>query len=353
MSFLNCCKSDIVSREFIINNNNNEIPINNKNIKPQSSMKSKSAFENKKKLTSDSQVSNTENNINNNSTNNNTTNNNTINNNTSNNNLANNITNNMNSNLKTSQISFANLDISSTGNNISSSCKLLLTGNLFFNKNLIITQNGLNQGLRNRNDGQTFFGTSNAKDYTGTQYNDFIINLQTEENKQNEISHTGRIFGISCSKKTNEYQIYMMNGNYYLNYEITHIFYFYNEKEYLIILGKILLTIVQKDDINKMKIIEIKVESEDENGEQNFSFSEKNSPISIGRVNSSINLNYSFISKKHAIIEFSEENKKFFFKDLNSTNGSILILKEDDSLKIKGDMKFKLNDINFHILELP
>ena len=32
-------------------------------------------------------------------------------------------------------------------------------------------------GLRNKKDGQTFFGLSNIKDYTGTYYNDFILNF--------------------------------------------------------------------------------------------------------------------------------------------------------------------------------
>ena len=143
-----------------------------------------------------------------------------------------------------------------------------------------------------------------------------------------------------------------MNTNYFLNYEINNLFYFQNEKENLIILGKILITIIQRE-ITKEKFLEIKVEVEGENEDKTFNFQKKDSPITIGRANCSINLNYSFISKKHSLIEFSEQYNKFYYKDLMSTNGSVLILKEDDTLKIKGDMKFKLNDINFHILELP
>ena len=43
----------------------------------------------------------------------------------------------------------------------------------------------------------------------------------------------------------------------------------------------------------------------------------------------------------------------FYFKDCGSTNGSILLMKEDDSLKIKGEMNFKLENIPFKIMELP
>ena len=326
MSFLNCCRSNEIKNDFIINNEKSENSKKEMNNSIISSTKKR-------------EIVNSQNNSN------------PIINNTNQNNV---ILNENQNNMNFTQISFGNLDFSTANNSISSG-KLLLTGNLFFNKELIITQNGLVNSLRKRIDGQTFFGTSNAKDYTGTFYNDFVLNLPDDDNKNQEIlSHTGRIFGISFSKITNDYQIYMMNANYYLNYDITNSFYFQNEKENLIILGKILMTIVQKDNSSRKKILDIKIETEDnEEEEKIYNFEEKDSPISIGRINSSINLNYSFISKKHAVIEFSEEYSKFYYKDLKSTNGSILILKEDDSLKIKGNMKFKLNDINFHILELP
>ena len=326
MSFLNCCRANEIKNDFIINNEKSENSKKEMNNSIISSTKKR-------------EIVNSQNNSN------------PIINNTTQNNI---ILNENQNNINFTQISFGNLDFSTANNSISSG-KLLLTGNLFFNKELIITQNGLVNSLRKRIDGQTFFGTSNAKDYTGTFYNDFVLNLPDDDNKNQEIlSHTGRIFGISFSKITNDYQIYMMNANYYLNYDITNSFYFQNEKENLIILGKILMTIVQKDNSSRKKILDIKIETEDnEEEEKIYNFEEKDSPISIGRINSSINLNYSFISKKHAVIEFSEEYSKFYYKDLKSTNGSILILKEDDSLKIKGNMKFKLNDINFHILELP
>jgi hypothetical protein len=326
MSFLNCCRANEIKNDFIINNEKSENSKKEMNNSIISSTKKR-------------EIVNSQNNSN------------PIINNTNQNNV---ILNENQNNINFTQISFGNLDFSTANNSISSG-KLLLTGNLFFNKELIITQNGLVNSLRKRIDGQTFFGTSNAKDYTGTFYNDFVLNLPDDDNKNQEIlSHTGRIFGISFSKITNDYQIYMMNANYYLNYDITNSFYFQNEKENLIILGKILMTIVQKDNSSRKKILDIKIETEDnEEEEKIYNFEEKDSPISIGRINSSINLNYSFISKKHAVIEFSEEYSKFYYKDLKSTNGSILILKEDDSLKIKGNMKFKLNDINFHILELP
>ena len=37
---------------------------------------------------------------------------------------------------------------------------------------------------------------------------------------------------------------------------------------------------------------------------------------------------------------------------MKSTNGSTLLLKEDDYLKLKGEMNFKLEDISFKIKEV-
>jgi len=331
MFFLNCCRSNEIQNDYIINNENIQTII--KTELNSSMISLKNYNNNKKELNS----------FNNNNINKN-----------NNHNYNNNTYNKLNenpSNINLTQISFGNLDYS-FGNNLITSNKLLLRGNLFFNKELIITQNGLINSLRKKTDGQTYFGVSDLKDYTGTFYNDFILNITEEKNENEIVSHTGRIFGISYSKITNDYQIYLMNTNYFLNYEINNLFYFQNEKENLIILGKILITIIQRE-ITKEKFLEIKVEVEGENEDKTFNFQKKDSPITIGRANCSINLNYSFISKKHSLIEFSEQYNKFYYKDLMSTNGSVLILKEDDTLKIKGDMKFKLNDINFHILELP
>ena len=42
----------------------------------------------------------------------------------------------------------------------------------------------------------------------------------------------------------------------------------------------------------------------------------------------------------------------FYYKDENSTNGSTLLIKEDDFLKLRGKMNFKLEDVGFTIKEL-
>ena len=140
----------------------------------------------------------------------------------------------------------------------------------------------------------------------------------------------------------------MINNTMYLYYIIEQSFYFEKEKEYMLLLGKVFVTISQKD---KSLVVRVEYDNSDECDE--YTFTEKEVPISIGRQKANIVLESPSISKKHASIDYSKDLNKFFFIDNQSTNGSIYILKEDDTLKIKGDMKFKLNDNMFHIMEIP
>ena len=73
-------------------------------------------------------------------------------------------------------------------------------------------------------------------------------------------------------------------------------------------------------------------------------------PIKIGRVNCNIEILKPSISKLHSIIEFKDDN--YCYKDCGSTNGSTLLIREDDSLQIMGEMSFKLEDTFFKIKEI-
>ena len=249
-----------------------------------------------------------------------------------------------------SKLTFSNLPLTSSPDEDQSNYgnKLQLTGELFFNKEIIITKQGMINGLRKKNDGQTFFGLFNTKDYTGRFYNDLVINYNF---KSRNTSSTGRVFDISFQKKTNDYKLYMIHNSLVLYYQIDNLFYLENNREYYIILGKILATVVTRKNETK-KVIDINIE-EDNEEEVCYTFTEDDSPISIGRVGCDVEIQNGSISKKHAEIGFSSENSVFYFKDLGSTNGSMAIIKEDDTLKLKGDMKFKMDEIPFRILELP
>ena len=259
-------------------------------------------------------------------------------------------------NLFSSLISFSNFPIQSIRNEKEDigiiGPKLLCSGELFFEKEIIITSEGMIDGLRKKKDCQTFFGIKDTTDYKGIYYNDFIINYTNEYNfvKKKE-SSTGRVFNISFQKKTKDFNLYMIHDSIIIYYEINDFVYFNIEKDYYLLLGNIFITIITKK-INNLKGIEIEIEDED-NENKFYSFNENDTPISIGRTNCKIIISKPSISKVHGVIEFSKECNMFYYKDLGSTNGSILLIKEDDNFKLKGEMNFKLENISFKIMELP
>ena len=141
-----------------------------------------------------------------------------------------------------------------------------------------------------------------------------------------------------------------MHSSLLLYYKVNNNIFFESDKDYYLILGDIFLTINVKKSINSNeKIINIQVEIEDEKTKK-YTFEQKEVPIKIGRTKCTINIPKQSISKLHSIIEFS--NETFVYKDAKSTNGSTLLIKEDDILKIKGEMSFKLEDLPFKIKEI-
>jgi len=237
--------------------------------------------------------------------------------------------------------------------------KLLLTGDLFFNKELIITENGLVNSKRNKKDGYTVFGLKNSVDIYGNLTSDFIINFQNykEEEGYKDIN-AGKVFEIKFNKDKKEYTLYFINPFLYLYYKINNFVYFYPGRDYFLFVGKIFLSInIEKKADGQVINIQVdntckELENPDENNRK-YSFGETKAIIKIGRVNCDINISEKCISKIHGIIEFSKINQKFYYKDMSSTNGTTLLVKKGDFLKIKGEMNFKLEDVSFKIQEIP
>ena len=238
--------------------------------------------------------------------------------------------------------------------------KLLLTGDLFFGREIIITDTGMVNSKRNKKDGFTVFGLKNSVDISGQLNNDFIINFnkQSEDyENMNADTESGKVFQIIFNKKSKDYILYFLNPYLYLYYKINNYVYFYPQRDYFIFVGKIFFSIdVQKE--GNEQIINIQVDTYDNNANKNeinkkYSFNQNKFIIKIGRVNCDINIPEKCISKLHGIIEFSKSNQKFYYKDMNSTNGTTLLIKKDDSLRIRGEMNFKLDDVTFKIQEIP
>ena len=274
--------------------------------------------------------------------------------------------NNMNSNIKielakkTEKVSMQDLNIISDSNQKNNDeetgSKLLLSGELFFQKELIINIHGLKNSLRKKTDNIVFFGLKECMDYKGNSFNDCIINYKSKYDEMGDEvmnSNTGRIFKIYFNKKLKEYMLYFMHSSLLLYYKINNFIYFDPGKDYFLILGSIFLTVYVEKNLTstKDKIINILVELENEEPKR-YTFNQNQTPITIGRLNCEVVIPKSSVSKHHSVIEFSNSLEMFYYKDLGSVNGSTLIIKEDDYLKIKGEMNFKLEDVPFKILEV-
>jgi hypothetical protein len=254
-------------------------------------------------------------------------------------------------------LSFDNLPLDNNGSSLSqtSTNKILLKGELFQNQTLFITDQGLINSIRDKKDGQCFFGVCNSKDYSGYYYNDYIFSalILSQFNISYQNNSTGRIFNISYSKVKKCYNINMISNELLLYYYIEDTFYFEKDKGYFLILGKVLLTVVMGSKELGKKYLLIRVEFNDSDDVHDYVYSKEDMPVSIGRKNCVLNIEHCSLSKKHGELFYSDELSMFYYKDNESTNGSIFLFQERDSIRIKGEMKMKLNEIGFQLLELP
>lgn len=158
-----------------------------------------------------------------------------------------------------------------------------------------------------------------------------------------------RVFKIFYDKENDEFKFIYLDHSLLLYYIIENKFILEKNKKYYFILNEIILSIIIKKDTSEKERINIKVENDKK--KQKFYFYQENTPIKIGRVNCNINLNIKSLSKLHCIIGYSNEYDYFYFQDNCSTNGSFLLIKEDDIIPIKGVMNFIFENTSFKIEE--
>ena len=221
--------------------------------------------------------------------------------------------------------------------------KLKLTGELFLNKKLIIDKYGLKHSKKKELNCITTFGIS---DHNNNLYDYIFDNNIIQKINKNKKYNKGKVFDILLDKKEKKYVLYYSHNSFLLYYKINNKLNLELDKDYFIIFGKVFMTI---NIINSKKLkiyVEIKFENEKT---KKFSFEMKDTPITIGKEECSINIPKSSISKINSRIGY--EKGAFWYKDENSKNASTLVIKEDDFLKIEGKMNFKLEDIPFVIEE--
>ena len=230
--------------------------------------------------------------------------------------------------------------------------KLQLMGDLFNDTIIEIDKFGMKNGLRQKRDGLSVFGIKEKNNdlQNNNKYYDYYIDLDASDGNEFNNKISGKVFEIYIRKKTKNYTLYFLHNSLILYYKINNNVFFELNKDYYLILGDIFLTItVKKSPENNQKIIQIQTEIENEK-EKKYVYEPKEMPIKIGRVNCHINIPRPSISKLHSIIDYMDDD--FYYKDCGSTNGSTLLVREDDSLIIKGEMSFKLEDISFKIKEV-
>lgn len=253
---------------------------------------------------------------------------------------------------KNSIINFNKYDSYLRNNLIKIKTKLLFTGNLFQKKSIVIDKYGMKNGLRQKHDGLVIFGFKDKSGASNAHQSDYYFNLEKTDDSENNSKMTGRVFEIYLSKRDKMYTLYFLHSSSILYYKINNDIFFNTDKDYFLLLGDIFLTLHVKKIKNsktKEKIIYIQTSFENEQ-QKKLAFSPKDMPIKIGRVNCHIEIKNPSISKLHGIIDYTNGN--FYYKDCNSTNGSTLLIREDDTLKIKGEMSLKLDDVSFMITEV-
>ena len=226
--------------------------------------------------------------------------------------------------------------------------RLKLTGELFANKTLEIDKFGLKRSLKKKLDGIISFGIKGQDESPLNNKYDYIFepNVVQKINKKRK-HNDGKVFDILLDKREKVFVLFYSHPSLLLYYKITNKLNLECDKDYYLILGSIFLSINIKKSL-KVKI-NIEVELENEKS-QKYSFEIKDLPIKIGRSHCNINIPKPSVSKLHSSIDY--ENDNFFYKDENSTNGSTLLIKEDDFLKLRGKMSFKLEDMAFNIREI-
>ena len=73
-------------------------------------------------------------------------------------------------------------------------------------------------------------------------------------------------------------------------------------------------------------------------------------PITIGRINCTINVNNFSVSKLHAQVNYIYDYDQYFITDCKSTNGTYLLLNNSqNSIYIEREYHFKLFEFKFKI----
>ena len=245
-------------------------------------------------------------------------------------------------------ISFSNLKVKTMKKNqkiidtlVLNAREIFLEGEIFFNKVIIIDKLGLKNDRRNEQNGITIFGISDDMNKPNSGI-DFNLNLSKKKLK-NKKDKNIPLFKIEYLKNEDIYTISVIKDVKMLLY-IEHDFLIENNTSLEFMIGKVSIIINSPKDENDEKF-HIEIE-----GKTYTYYKKKDLPITIGRVNTSIILKNTSISKVHSIIEYNDENNTLSIRDNNSTNGTYFVLgNRYPFIYILSDLTLKILDSKFTI----
>jgi len=225
--------------------------------------------------------------------------------------------------------------------------------NLFLNyKNIIIDEYGLEGSSDNYQGKKTFFGTNKnyieKKNKIFSHINDVIIN---DEITKPNINKTLPLFYIFFEQRIHHYLLKSLTKGIYFSLSInpySQILLDTKHKNYFKI-GNIILSIMININDNII-LIKIKKGGGIET-EINHEYKFDKFPITIGRLNNTIDINNDLISKNHITINYDKTNLIFYLIDNGSTNGTQLLLNEGKIIQLCGEMNFNLGEKQFKIIE--
>jgi hypothetical protein len=223
--------------------------------------------------------------------------------------------------------------------------KLVLSdeiGDFLFKKIATINAAGLENGLRNKRDGYSFFG---EKEKLGDNIvNDFLVNYKMEGANH----HT--LFYIVFRRISQKY--YIKNGEDTSKNDKSLI-YVKLDPKYEIKMKKFFfigdsLFYVEPSLTNENKV---NIEFFSKAFQKKFELKAEDSPITIGRKGCKINLNATIYSKNQCTV-FCEKNKWYIcdgYEDKKSTNGTWLLVDNKHEISNSTSLKIGSNVIKIQI----
>lgn len=301
---------------------------------------------------------------------------------------------------KESLVSFSNIKIKESpiseqifDTEIISTHDLQLSGDIFWKKEIIIDRFGLKLNNRKSKTGITSFGSTQIFNEKGEPLNDFLLNFSCLDNP--DIGKNETTFIIVFDNENDTFYFKVLSKTIKINHYIDYEYFLNDNSKQIFYIGKIFVKIsvfdegnsnlVSRNDhssylrdssgfcmtskagtndinvqggteeniIEPEKFISFKVQTEEGKDKwEEYKFSKKDVPITIGRKNSSINIKNNSISKNHCKILYDDRYQQFFIKDVGSTNGTYLVMEENSSVELMNKMTFKIHESIFTINEL-